>query len=48
MKLFYQSIHISYDGNGHKGIVFVGISFKDQKGLTVKSNEKRFYWNGWL
>ena len=48
MKLFYQSINISKDGNGHKGIVFVGISFRDQKGQTVKSNEKRFSWHGGL
>ena len=48
MKLFYQSIHISKDDNGYKGIVFVGISFRDQKGQTVKSNKKRFYYNGYL
>jgi len=48
MKLFYQSIHISKDDNGYQGIVFVGISFRDQKGLTVKSNEKRFRWDAYL
>ena len=48
MKLFYQSIHISLDDNGYKGIVFVGISFRDQKGQTVKSNLKGFHYSGLL
>jgi len=36
---FYQRIDVSYEGNGYQGFVFVGISFRDQKGITVTSSK---------
>ena len=43
MKRFYQSVHISYhdDFNDaeYEGSVFVGVSFRDQKGTTVESTK---------
>jgi len=52
MSRFYQSIDISYqdtkyDGkydSEYHGSVLVGVSFRDQKGLIVKSNKERFQW----
>ena len=52
MSRFYQSVDISYkdktwggeyDSEYH-GSVLVGVSFRDQKGLIVKSNKERFQW----
>ena len=37
MNRFYQRVDISYNGRGHQGDVFVGISFRDHKGITVMS-----------
>jgi len=50
MNRFYQSVDISYrdttwDGqydSSYHGSVLVGVSFRDQKGLIVKSNKERF------
>ena len=46
MNRFYQrGVDISYYGDGYQGTVFVGVSFRDQKGITVTSNKKLY--NEW-
>ena len=45
MNRFYQRIDISYRKSKkeyYQGTVFVGISFRDQKGITVTSNKKLY------
>ena len=45
MNRFYQRVDISYYENGEKGYqgtVFVGISFRDHKGITVTSNKELY------
>ena len=43
MNRFYQWVDIYYIGESkYQGTVFVGISFRDHKGITVTSN-KEFY-----
>ena len=43
MNRFYQRVDISYHGrNGYQGDVFVGVSFRDHKGITVTSNKELF------
>ena len=42
MNRFYQRVHISDEGHGYQGTVFVGISFRDHKGITVTSNKKLY------
>jgi hypothetical protein len=44
MNRFYQSIEIkrTEDNIKYQGIVFVGVSFRDQKGLAVKSKKERY------
>jgi hypothetical protein len=42
MNRFYQRVDFSYKGNGYQGTVFVGISFRDQKDITVTSNQKLY------
>jgi hypothetical protein len=37
MNRFYQRVDISNDEDGYQGTVFVGISFRDHKGITVMS-----------
>ena len=43
MNRFYQRVDISSSGNGYQGTVFVGISFRDHKGITVTSNKELYY-----
>ena len=49
MNRFYQIVdYFSYREYkyGYQGTVFVGISFRDQKGITVTCNKKLYnYWN---
>ena len=40
MNRFYQRVEISHEDKGYQGTVFVGISFRDHKGITVTSNKK--------
>ena len=42
MNRFYQRVDISFNGDGYKGTVFVGISFRDYKGITVTSNKELY------
>jgi hypothetical protein len=42
MNRFYQRVDISYYGDGYQGTVFVGISFRDHKGITVTSNKELY------
>ena len=42
MNRFYQRVDISYDQEGYQGTVFVGVSFRDQKGITVTSNKEHY------
>jgi len=42
MNRFYQEVNIAYNGYQYQGIVFVGVSFRDHKGITVTSIEKRY------
>ena len=42
MNRFYQRVDISYNGDRYQGTVFVGVSFRDQKGVTVTSNKKHY------
>jgi hypothetical protein len=42
MNRFYHRVHISISGYGYEGTIFVGVSFKDQKGTTVTSNKKLY------
>ena len=46
MNRFYQSVYIDYyNVHGHQeyqGSVFVGVSFRDQKGITVTSNKEHY------
>jgi hypothetical protein len=42
MNRFYQRVDISNDEEGYQGTVFVGISFRDHKGITVTSNKELF------
>jgi len=51
MKRFYKSFQISYRdeywGNfEYQGKVFVGLSFKGDKGIIVNNNKNQFKWNG--
>ena len=40
MNRFYKRVDISYNEEGYyQGTVFVGISFRDLKGITVTSNK---------
>jgi len=39
MNRFYQRVDISYNWNRYQGTVFVGVSFRDHKGITVTSNK---------
>ena len=48
MNRFYQTVHISYNRRGHEGTVFVGVSFRDQKGITVTSNKNLYNWKNEL
>ena len=42
MNRFYQRVDISNDDDGYQGTVFVGISFRDHKSITVRSNKKLY------
>jgi len=46
MNHFYQEVDISYQGSysysEYQGTLFVGVSFRDEKGIKVKST-KNFY-----
>jgi hypothetical protein len=42
MKRFYQRVEISFNENGYQGTLFVGISFRDLKGITVTSNKELY------
>ena len=42
MNRFYQRVDISYGRNGYQGDVFVGVSFRDHKGITVTSNKELY------
>ena len=42
MNRFYQRVDISDGSNGYHGTVFVGISFRDLKGITVTSNKELY------
>jgi len=42
MNRFYYRVDISYAGFGYQGTVFVGVSLKDLKGITVTSNKKLY------
>jgi hypothetical protein len=42
MNRFYQRVDISYYRDGYQGTVFVGVSFRDQKGITVTSNKELY------
>ena len=46
MKRFYQSVHIYKEVENNKweyhGSVFVGVSFRDNNGIIVKTNEETF------
>ena len=48
MNRFYQRVDISYEGNRYQGTVFVGVSFRDQKDITVTSNKNYYEPNGGL
>ena len=45
MNRFYQRVDISAEGQGYQGDVFVGVSFRDQKSITVTSNKELYKWN---
>ena len=46
MNRFYLSIKLVNDNDDeYEDIVFVGVSFKEQKGVTVKNTKKRYVWN---
>jgi hypothetical protein len=42
MNRFYQEVNISYNNRGYQGIVFVGVSFRDHKGITVTSSKELY------
>ena len=42
MNRFYQKVDISFNKSGYHGTVFVGISFRDWKGITVTSNKELY------
>jgi hypothetical protein len=42
MNRFYQKVDILYKKDGYQGTVFVGISFRDHKGITVTSNKQLY------
>jgi hypothetical protein len=42
MNRFYQMVDIPYTGQGYHGTVFVGVSFRDLKGITVTSNKELY------
>ena len=42
MNRFYQRVDISYEEKGYQGDVFVGVSFRDHKGITVTSNKELY------
>ena len=46
MNRFYQEVNISKIVHRYQGIVFVGVSFRDWKGITVTSN-KQLYKNNY-
>jgi hypothetical protein len=42
MNRFYQMVDIPYKEQGYHGTVFVGVSFRDLKGITVTSNKELY------
>ena len=48
MNRFYQRVDISYYGDGYQGTVFVGISFRDHKGITVTSKKELYNYSNEL
>ena len=42
MNRFYKRVEIYFGTNVFQGTIFVGVSFKDQKGITVTSNKELY------
>ena len=42
MNRFYQMVDIDHSNRGYQGTVFVGVSFRDEKGITATNNKKLY------